>query len=729
MTLKDLSSEQQDLVRLALDGKNVLCDACIGSGKTSTINVLCNEFDSSKEILYLTYNRLLKLDAQEKILNGNVTVQNYHGFASKILYRRGIKNVGQGEQIGMVLKKRVPVGHFDVLIIDEYQDINEEISKMLEYIKESNPGLQIIAVGDMKQKIYDQTSLDIWSFIHKFLGKHTQVNFTQCFRLSHDLAQRLGNIWGKDINGVNKNCKVSTMSREQVVDYLDTKNPKDVLCLGARTGSMVKVLNELEARPGNLYDKNHVYASIKEPDGEKHVAPGADVGIFTTFDGSKGMERPICVVFDFTESYWCSRVFQPTARYEILRNLFCVAASRGKDEVIFVEPPKKEDRFGLVSDKTLMTPVKMNQEFNTKFDISEMFDFKFDEDVEHCYQLINTTPVFHKDVHEIEIKHSDAMIDLAPCIGIYQQANFFDYYDIDSAIAFYMYLHNDKKVALPASWKSVEEKVLFLTMLMTSQDRYVKQVELPFITRAQETDLNKRLSMVFTPDESVQERKQLAEESMSKKELLSVIEDWLDNHRDFEAAMSKTEVDIKHHIGEYANYASLSTYVVRKMLKDRGLIINFSERQLLKVWKERKKKDTNTVENTRYETLASTLESLVKAGVDVQLEMPEEEKVAKPEPDPEEEKPQFDKRIPYTVIRSSRLSKPNDVRYIVVNLNDKDQVLDDASGYGYKSISAAQKGYGYKCRNLTKYGEVKHSSKPKTNIPVSQSRQLSFGDF
>lgn len=135
------------------------------------------------------------------------------------------------------------------------------------------------------------------------------------------------------------------------------------------------------------------------------------------------------------------------------------------------------------------------------------------------------------------------------------------------------------------------------------------------------------------------------------------------------------------------------------------------------------------MENARYETLASTLESLVKAGVDVQLEMPEEEKVAKPEPDPEEEKPQFDKRIPYTVIRSSRLSKPNDVRYIVVNLNDKEQVLDDASGYGYKSISAAQKGYGYKCRNLAKYGETKHSLKPKTNIPVSQSRQLSFGDF
>ena len=577
MTLKDLSSEQQDLVRLALDGKNVLCDACIGSGKTSTINVLCNEFDSSKEILYLTYNRLLKLDAQEKILNDNVTVQNYHGFASKILYRRGIKNVGQGEQIGMVLRKRVPVGHFDVLIIDEYQDINEEISKMLEYIKESNPGLQIIAVGDMKQKIYDQTSLDIWSFIHKFLGKHTQVNFTQCFRLSHDLAQRLGNIWGKDINGVNKNCKVSTMSREQVVDYLDTKNPKDVLCLGARTGSMVKVLNELEARPGNLYDKNHVYASIKEPDGEKHVAPGADVGIFTTFDGSKGMERPICVVFDFTESYWCSRVFQPTARYEILRNLFCVAASRGKDEVIFVEPPKKEDRFGLVSDKTLMTPVKMNQEFNTKFDISEMFDFKFDEDVEHCYQLINTTPVFHKDVHEIEIKHSDAMIDLAPCISIYQQANFFDYYDIDSAIAFYMYLHNDKKVALPSSWKSVEEKVLFLTMLMTSQDRYVKQVELPFITRAQETDLNKRLSMVFTPDESVQERCELTAMVDTKAKKKLVISGMADVVKDNKVYLLKFVSSLAH-----KHFLQCACYMLATGLKQ-GVVWNIRDNMMYEI--------------------------------------------------------------------------------------------------------------------------------------------------
>ena len=136
-------------------------------------------------------------------------------------------------------------------------------------------------------------------------------------------------------------------------------------------------------------------------------------------------------------------------------------------------------------------------------------DFKFDEDVDACYNLITTKQVFQKDQTEIEIKHSDAMIDLSPCIGIYQQANFFDFYDIDSAIAFFMYLHKDKMAKVPTSWKSVEQKVLFLTMLMTSQDRYIKQVELPFITPEQAKALTDRLSTMFTHDEEVQERAEL----------------------------------------------------------------------------------------------------------------------------------------------------------------------------------------------------------------------------
>ena len=59
-----LSDEQQLFVEKALTGKNILVDACIGSGKTTSIQELCNRFPSSKNILYLTYNRLLKLDVK-----------------------------------------------------------------------------------------------------------------------------------------------------------------------------------------------------------------------------------------------------------------------------------------------------------------------------------------------------------------------------------------------------------------------------------------------------------------------------------------------------------------------------------------------------------------------------------------------------------------------------------------------------------------------------------------
>lgn len=76
-----LTEEQQVFIESALSGKNILVDACIGSGKTTAIQQLCNMLPDEKEVLYLTYNTLLKHDAQQKITNANVHVQNYHGYA------------------------------------------------------------------------------------------------------------------------------------------------------------------------------------------------------------------------------------------------------------------------------------------------------------------------------------------------------------------------------------------------------------------------------------------------------------------------------------------------------------------------------------------------------------------------------------------------------------------------------------------------------------------------
>ena len=66
MTYEDLTKEQQMLIDKAKNGENVLVDACIGSGKTTAIQVMCNEI-TDKNIVYLTYNRLLKLSTPSKL--------------------------------------------------------------------------------------------------------------------------------------------------------------------------------------------------------------------------------------------------------------------------------------------------------------------------------------------------------------------------------------------------------------------------------------------------------------------------------------------------------------------------------------------------------------------------------------------------------------------------------------------------------------------------------------
>ena len=361
-----LSDEQELFLHKALLGENILVDACIGSGKTTAIQYLCCEYPETTQILYLTYNKLLKLDAKEKIKNKNVTVTNYHGFAYKMLTQVGVlPNISDSIQQFNKLKPKIKA--YDVLIIDEYQDIEQEFTNLLEYIKETNPAIQIIAVGDMEQKIYDKTILDVPAFMKKFLGNHIELTFTKCFRLSSELAEKLGRIWKKKIVGINDSCVVEEMTVAEVMSFLSKQEPKDILCLGARTGDMTNVLNMLEASFPEKFNKKSVYASIVDNDSLGKISPKKTSAIFTTFDSSKGLERKICAVFDFTESYWNARIEKPQQKYEILRNIFCVAASRGKEHIIFVHSGEAP-----LSEKTISTEPNQTKKYDD-VNISELF--------------------------------------------------------------------------------------------------------------------------------------------------------------------------------------------------------------------------------------------------------------------------------------------------------------------------------------------------------------------
>lgn len=490
------SIEQKEFIQLAKQGKNVLVDACIGSGKTTAIQKLCDSLPDSKCILYLTYNKLLKLDAQDKITRDNIMVQNYHGYAYFALQNAGI-SAGVSDLIQTFNHYKPRFIDVDILIIDEYQDIDSEISILLNIIKSQNPKMQLIAVGDMEQKIYDKTTLDVSSFIDQFLDNYVRLEFTQCFRLSKDYAAKLGRIWNKEIVGVNPDCEIKTMNISEVVSFLATKNPAEILCLGARTGVMAKTLNTLENDYSSIYNKHTVFASISDHN-KSAISPSASSAIFTTFDSSKGMERDICVVFDYDGAYWENRLHKPQQSYNILRNIFLVAASRGKRQIIFVNNGRR-----LLDEETLSD----NREPHTSFNdtsMADLFAFKYKEDVEKSYSLLNikALPAPDNNYDIIDIKMNDGLIDLSPCISTYQTAAYFNGYDIDTVLdLLYQQIYHIK---LPAYQKAqiIDKKVLLDTSLRTGQKRYIQQVDVPWISNEAEKALFNRIQTRLSQSES-----------------------------------------------------------------------------------------------------------------------------------------------------------------------------------------------------------------------------------
>lgn len=63
------------------------------------------------------------------------------------------------------------------------------------------------------------------------------------------------------------------MSLAEVTDFLSAQKPKDILCLGARTGDMANILNDLESHYPERFNKKTVYASIKETDSGGSAVP------------------------------------------------------------------------------------------------------------------------------------------------------------------------------------------------------------------------------------------------------------------------------------------------------------------------------------------------------------------------------------------------------------------------------------------------------------------------
>ncbi|MFI9452577.1 DEAD/DEAH box helicase family protein [Amycolatopsis sp. NPDC052450] len=495
-----LSGEQRRMIDAVRSGQDVIVDATVGSGKTTAIQALCTEVGRERRVLYLTYSKLLKADAKRRVKHAKV--QNYHGIVYPSLLKAGIK-CGVDESIRRFnaaftsLSAQFP--RFDLLVVDEYQDINEEYAQLLRNIKSLNPSMQTVLVGDLAQKVHSNTTLDVQRFTREITRQAELMPFTQSFRAGRELGTLLSEAWNKPVVGVNPGQTIRYVSYDEALDLMKAKNPGELLCLGRRNGQMAEALNHLERDHGEVFNKETVYASIR--DGDTSVTYNDDTAVFTTFDSSKGLERPASVVFDYDEDMWDMRCSFPNVDTTVMRNVFLVAASRGKHEVVFVRSKHARRQPKSIGFIPVQRFTKLLAAEQPKYDkpmmASDCFDFTYAENLQACVDLLDRRRLDDGTGEEINIDRVDGLIDLSPVVGHYQEAVFFDRYNPTLEV-----ILNPKPIAKQLRGKLTDDpwhNSLVLTAVDTDQMRYAEQVTRKVGGEVRDA-LTRRLATQLPPD-------------------------------------------------------------------------------------------------------------------------------------------------------------------------------------------------------------------------------------
>ncbi len=125
MSLPQPSAEQQLILSSVLDGHNIKVSAVAGSGKTTTMLLICKALADSKRVLALTYNARLKDEMRAKIDKlglRNAEAHSYHAFFVRYYGAKCCTDNGIMDTINRDEKPRTSF-RFGCVIVDEVQDM------------------------------------------------------------------------------------------------------------------------------------------------------------------------------------------------------------------------------------------------------------------------------------------------------------------------------------------------------------------------------------------------------------------------------------------------------------------------------------------------------------------------------------------------------------------------------------------------------------------------------
>lgn len=360
----NFSLEQQAVISAASNGKNILCNAVAGAGKTTTLIGIAKSIPS-KSIIQITYNRKLKQEVRKKVKDcdvNNMDVVNYHSLCLKYYGNHtdnGIIDVGKG-----IL---TPILHlsskYDTCIIDETQDMTPEFYDFVRVFVTTHckENFQLIVMGDEMQSVYDfkMASPSYLTAANRYWPEKefVRLSMSTSFRIPPEVAQCVNELAGRQIITSAKSssnilvtlCTIHTSGchpeLKTIVDDISEGNIRAnelmVILPGAECGLATSFINRLVKRGIPIYKQSDAEESSNEKYSKGKV-------LVCTYHTSKGLERDTVICFNFDLSYYT--IYQPDKSVDALSSTLYVGMTRALRRLYLVE---NGERFSFVTPKAL----------------------------------------------------------------------------------------------------------------------------------------------------------------------------------------------------------------------------------------------------------------------------------------------------------------------------------------------------------------------------------------
>ncbi|KAK6506114.1 hypothetical protein TWF506_011035 [Arthrobotrys conoides] len=370
--LPPLSKQQEQARQILVAGKqNILINACAGSGKTTTLLQMASHI--GKSFLALLYNRRLRAETiarSESLDLRNLTIDNYHGLAYRYYTPEADTDQGLKRIVEEDMQPIHPLPEFNVLVLDEQQDMNPIIYNfVLKLLRDcAKTGInspQLMLLGDPRQEIYQFNNADKRFLTHcrdLFAGQYlehgkahertwVEINQMVSFRMTSQI-----------IRFINRQLlRGSKPQIEAVKDNPDDPLPRYVVCdafSDTPLQELKRLLYEEKLPPEEILIMAPSLRSARNPirdlanlialempdvrlhiptDDDDSISENVSTGklIFASYHQAKGIEREAAILFNFSSSYYDFYDRHPTTLVNV-GNVQYVAATRAKKHLVLI---------------------------------------------------------------------------------------------------------------------------------------------------------------------------------------------------------------------------------------------------------------------------------------------------------------------------------------------------------------------------------------------------------